>query len=328
VVPRVLGAPVNVQVDAAIDPVTDGQVGPYRLIRMLGNPPKPSVFLAVHRRLGQVRAVRVLAPQSSQTKGRWAKRFASEARAAMQLRHPGILQLFDYGTLATGGAFVAMEYVEGEPASRWLRRMGRLSEQPLLAAALVGAVADALAHAHARGIVHRDVEPENILLVPDPDDRQKFTVKVLELGVTRILRGIPADELTAGNPRYRAPEQWLTGRLADERADIYALGCMLFELIAGRVPFASGQDCELMHAHLYTAPPDLRSFAPRAPAEIERLVARMLAKAPQRRHQTMEEVVMAVELILSCRRWRFGELLRAPPTCAVSSDSTLAPAEE
>jgi serine/threonine-protein kinase len=293
-------------------------VGPYRLLRSLGKGGMAEVFLAVHRHLGHVRAVKVLWPEESPARVALAKRLLTEARATSRLHHPAIVEVFDCDTLPGGGAFIAMEYLQGEAAGTWLGRTGPLVSHPLLAAALIGVVADALGHAHGQGIVHRDVKPDNLVLVPADGARLRFSVKVLDFGIAKMLYEQPLVvtrvDRALGTPYYMAPEQWFGGgSVIDARTDIYSLGCVFFEVLAGRPPFDAEDSLAMMHAHVEQAPPALRDLAPEVPAPLEALVAHMLAKAPEDRPQTMAEVVAALEAYLARHRPAFDELLRAPP---------------
>src|SRR6185503_12835209 len=112
----------------------------------------------------------------------------TEARAMARLRHPGIVEVYECDTLPGNSAFMAMEHLAGQPVSQWLRRCGGLKQHPALAAALVGAVADALAYAHEHAIVHRDIKPENLFVIPDPAGGGKFRVKILDFGIAKLLR--------------------------------------------------------------------------------------------------------------------------------------------
>jgi eukaryotic-like serine/threonine-protein kinase len=311
---------------SAVHPQTDlvqgglapsGEVGPYRLLRSLGNGGMAEVFLAQHRHLDQVRAVKVIRPEISRRPG-LVDRLLIEARATARLHHPGIVNIFDCDTLPSGGAFITMEYLDGEPAARWLDRIGSLSRDPHLAAAMVGVVADALAHAHSQGVVHRDIKPDNLFLVPDPTDEGRFSIKVLDFGVAKLLREESVfstqQGCVVGTPMYMAPEQWHAGAGAiDCRTDIYSLGCLFFELLAGRPPFAEGGGVEIMRAHLVETPPVIRALAPDVPAAIEELLVRMLAKSPENRPDTMADVLLALEAILGKSPAELGSMLRTPP---------------
>src|SRR5688572_24743671 len=274
------------------------------------------VFLAVHRHLGHVRAIKVLWPEESEARAALAKRLLTEARATVRLRHPAIVEVFECDTLPGGGAFITMEYLQGEPAGTWLERTGALATHPQLAAALIGVVADALGHAHGHGIVHRDVKPDNLVLIPDETDRQKFRVKVLDFGIAKMLNEQPLVVTRAdraiGTPYYMAPEQWFGNGIVDARTDVYSLGCLFFEVLTGRPPFDHDEGVAMMHAHLEEPPPDVRSRAPETPQPLAALVTQMLAKSPDDRPQTMIEVVTALEAYLERYRHGFDELLLAP----------------
>jgi serine/threonine protein kinase len=302
------------------------EVGPYRLLRRLGKGGMAEVFLAVHRHLGHVRAVKVLWPEESEVRAALAKRLLTEARATSRLRHPAIVEVFECDTLPGGGAFIAMEYLQGEPAGTWLLRTGALATHPQVAAALIGVVADALAHAHGLGIVHRDVKPDNLVLIPDEVDRMKFRVKVLDFGIAKMLNEQPLVVTRAdraiGTPYYMAPEQWFGTGIIDARTDIYSLGCVFFEVLAGRPPFDREDGMAMMHAHLEDEPPGLRSVAPETPEPLADLVHQMLAKSPDDRPQTMTEVVTALERYLERYRQGFDELLQAPAGFPVASGSS------
>jgi serine/threonine-protein kinase len=316
---------VDPQPTSPTDPLIAGsEVGPYRLVQSLGKGGMAEVFLAVHRHLGHLRAVKVLQPDAADLHSARAKRLLTEGRAISRLRHPAIVQVFDCDVLPAGGAFIAMEHLQGEASGHWLERLGSLSGHPEVAAALVGVVADALAHAHGLGIVHRDVKPDNLFLLPDPQDPLRFSVKVLDFGVAKILNEKPLVKTrtgcAVGTPVYMAPEQWQGGAATiDHRSDIYSLGCVFYELLSGQVPFIREDGLQLMQAHLTETPSKIRALAPEVPPELEGLLERMLAKRPEDRPQTMDEVVAPLEAILERDRTRFPELLRAPESAPVAS---------
>jgi serine/threonine-protein kinase len=290
------------------------------------------VFLAVHRHLGHVRAVKVLSPHGPDAdRAELALRLITEARAMSRLRHPAIAEVYECDTLPSDGAFMAMEHLAGQPVADWLRRCGSLERHPALAAALVGVVADALAYAHEHGIVHRDIKPDNLFVIPDPAGEGRFRVKVLDFGIAKLLREKPlvATQVgfVVGTPFYLAPEGWYAGGNIDARTDIYSLGCVFFELLAGRPPFVAEDAVHLMNAHIHQAAPGLAALSPDVPPALAALVARMLAKDPADRPASMTEVVRALERFLGCGRKQFAERLRAPADLAieVSSGGELAP---
>jgi tRNA A-37 threonylcarbamoyl transferase component Bud32 len=300
------------------------EVGPYRLLALLGRGGMAEVYLAEHRHLAQVRAVKVLLPEVASRPG-VVSRLLTEARAIARLHHPSIVEVFDCDTLADGGAFIAMEYLRGESASRWLERAGALADRPELAAALIGVAAQALGFAHRRGVVHRDVKPENVFLTPAPGG-QRFALKILDFGVAKLV-GVESlartrDGVVVGTPLYMAPEQWRGAGEVDHRTDIYSLGCVLFELLSGHPPFFDGSNWDIMRAHLDDPAPSITTRAPRVPEPMARLIARMLAKPPADRPQSMEEVAGALASCVGTSPRRLGDLLEAPPRAPVGVGHT------
>jgi serine/threonine protein kinase len=292
-------------------------IGPYEVLGSLGRGGMAEVFKVEHRHLGQIRALKVLLPKIS-ARPEIVERLLAEARAMGRLRHPAIVEVFDCDVLEDGTAFIAMEYLRGEPLRLWVERTGKLAAHPMLAAAIVGRVAEGLAFAHAQGVVHRDLKPENVLLVPNEARANRFTVKILDFGVAKMLRDerprTPTLEgCVIGTPVCMAPEQWQPGGGTDHRADIYALGCLLFDLLCGRPPFPDNDDLALMRAHLDRPAPALRTIEAGLPAGFEQLISRMLAKSPDDRPQTVEEVLAALESLIGRKRRRWGELLQTPP---------------
>jgi serine/threonine protein kinase len=292
-------------------------IGPYKVMGSLGRGGMAEVFEAEHRHLGQIRALKVLLPEIS-ARPELVDRLLAEARAMARLRHPAIVEVFDCDVLPDGTAFIAMECLRGEPLRLWQERAGKLAEQPMLAAAIVGRIGEGLAFAHQQGVVHRDLKPENILLVPDPREKGAFAVKILDFGVAKMLRDerprTPTlDGCVIGTPVCMAPEQWRPGAEIDHRADIYALGCLFFETLCGRPPFLETDDVQIMHAHLEATPPSVRALEANLPAGFDGLISRMLAKAPEDRPQTVEEVLVDLEALIGLERSRWGSLLRTPP---------------
>jgi serine/threonine protein kinase len=298
------------------------EIGPYRLLGLVGRGGMAEVFMAEHRHLDQVRAVKILLPEISLRPG-VVERLLNEARATARLRHPAIVEVFDCDTLPQGGAFIAMEYLEGEPASSWLERAGPLGDRVELAAALIGTLADALAFAHRHGVIHRDLKPENFFLIPDAHHPWRFSVKVLDFGVAKLMNEEPLvrtrDGAVIGTPLYMAPEQWRPGVPTDHRTDVYSLGCVLFEVLSGRPPFAGVDTWDVMRAHLMDNPPDLGALAPRTPAPLIQLVERMLAKEPDARPQSMDEVATTLGALVGREPAQLSSLLQAPPHAPITA---------
>jgi serine/threonine-protein kinase len=212
---------------------------------------------------------------------RSAARFQQEAQILARLHHPNVITVFDSG--ADGGErFIVMELVEGPTLRELLDTEGRLA--PERAGEIASRLASALEFAHGKGVIHRDVKPSNVLLPPDGG------VKLADMGIARLLspEALTATLSVRGTAAYISPEQ-VRGDLVDSRADLYSLGCVLFEMLTGRTPF-EGDLAALSYAHTHSQAPRVRSINPAVPAAIDELLATMLEKDPARRPPTGEEV--------------------------------------
>jgi serine/threonine-protein kinase len=248
------------------------QIGPYLLQEPLGEGATAVVYRAVHAFLEREVALKLMPPEENPAV---IDRFLDEARLLSRLSHPGLVRIFDCGVLPQGGAFLAMELLEGEPLSRRLARLGRLPLTELVD--IIGQLAGALEVVHDAGLVHRDIKPSNIMLVGD-------RVKLLDFGVAKRLEARPrtAPGMLLGTPYYMSPEQCRGARHIDRRSDVYALGAVLFQMATGRPPFDKPTLAEVLEAHLVQAPP--RLGRPDLPARVAQVVARALAKSPDDRY--------------------------------------------
>jgi serine/threonine-protein kinase len=247
-------------------------VGHYRVVARLGRGGMGEVFLAEHPVVHKQVAVKVLPRAGEQAE----RRFRTEARALSELRHPGVVQLYDFGATDGGELYFTMERVEGRSLAELLEGLGKL---PLPRALRIAAdVAEALAAAHACGVVHRDLTPPNVMIVGDH-------VKVVDFGLAKLLDGgaRTAEGGALGTVEYMAPEQCEGRRDIDGRADVYALGCMLHEMLSGAPPF-QGEPAEVTRAQRLEPPPPVDG----APRQVAELVAKALAKAPGDRFASME----------------------------------------
>ncbi|MBX3193237.1 MAG: protein kinase [Labilithrix sp.] len=223
-----------------------------------------------------------------------AGRFLREAKNTARIQHENIIEVFDLGRDGTGDMFFVMELLEGESLSAKLRRETKLA--PETAIHILRQMCAALHVAHAAGIIHRDLKPANVMLVERAGDRNY--VKVLDFGVAKSYAPDQQTQLThtgmlVGTVEYMAPEQ-IMGRKVDGRTDIYALGCVMYRMFTGKAPFRDGGVPAMIHAHLNVVPKSVVELAPGLPAEIDRVVQRCLAKRPEQRYASMEELSTAL----------------------------------
>jgi serine/threonine protein kinase len=272
-----------------------GRIGKYELRERLGKGAFGVVFTARDPSLDRDVAIKVLRPNHLRNPT-IVQRFLQEARATARIAHPGIVTIHDCGQVETKAgptAFIAMELLFGESLTSRLVRCGRLAADH--AGEIVRQVASALDAAHRCDVLHRDLKPDNIYLVPDPAIPSGERVKVLDFGLAKLgTDGLTNVETVFGTPHYMSPEQCRSATQVDHRSDIYSLGCILFELVTGRVPF-EGDVGELVEFHQYAAPPRASSLAPDVPPMLDAMIAEMLAKDPMHRPQTMGAVRRALQ---------------------------------
>lgn len=274
-------------------------LGNYVVLDKLGQGGMGAVFKARHRRMGRVVCLKV--PHSACRRSpALLDRFRQEARTAAALAHPNIVVAHDADE-AEGIPFLVMEFVEGRDLAGLVARQGPLS--PKQAIGLVLQVAQALAYAHRRGVIHRDIKPHNLLL------DESGTVKILDLGLARFdsflapnpdattHASVTASGVIMGSVDYMAPEQALNGRLADQRSDIYSLGCTFYFLLMGKVLYAGETLMEKLVAHREQVIPSLATVAPESDAVFQRMVA----KSPAERYPSMTELVADLEAVKAGR---------------------------
>jgi serine/threonine-protein kinase len=221
------------------------------------------VYLARHVTLGRRAAIKVLRPALSSNQD-IVSRFFNEARAVTAVRHPGIVEVFDFGFLEDRTAYIIMEYLEGESLAARLRR-GRSTITVTLT--IVRAIARALQAAHEQGIVHRDLKPDNVFLVPDSELPSGERVKLLDFGIAKLAFGDGNASHTTtgtvmGTPTYMSPEQCRGAGSVDHRADLYSLGCVAYEMLCGQPPFvADGPGDARSGSREHRSPKVVRSIA-------------------------------------------------------------------
>jgi tRNA A-37 threonylcarbamoyl transferase component Bud32 len=263
------------------------RVGKYRLLNLVGQGATGKVYEALHPGLNRSVAVKMLSHELVYSE-QFRERFLEEARTVAGLTHPNIVQVFDTEA-AYGTWFIVMERLSGRDLSALLAARGALpAEEAMRVLRQVGA---ALAFAHSRGFVHRDVKPANVWVGDDG------SVKLMDFGLARPLpreqdgRGPRSVE---GTPQYLAPET-AVGREPDGRADIYALGVMAFELVSGRLPFLEEKVPELLRAHVRTPPPDVQALVPGLPAGLVEFIQGALAKRPADRLSDWGRILALLE---------------------------------
>jgi tRNA A-37 threonylcarbamoyl transferase component Bud32 len=270
--------------------------GTYRVVELIGEGATGEVYLVEHIHIGRREAIKVLRPEVA-ADDRLAARFRREARAINRLRHPNIIGIYDFGRLPDGRLYLTMEHASGETLDLLLRRHGRLDVVRSLH--LLHQLASAIDHAHSHGVVHRDLKPHNLVLV-DAGTKHDV-VKILDFGLAKVLN--PAgggDELTLrgeifGTAEYMAPER-LGGGPDDPRSDLYAIGCIAFELLTGKPPF-TGPRALVMAAHMQSAPPSLGRAFPGIPGVLDVIVQQLLAKDPAARLQNGRQLINALEQV-------------------------------
>ncbi len=274
-----------------------GRVARYRIVEKLGEGGMGIVHLAFDETLGRKVALKLLSPRLADDV-QFRERFMRESRLAAAIDHPNIIPVYEAGE-AEGRLFIAMRYVCGRDARELLAAEGSL--EPQRAVAIVDQVARALDAAHRAGLVHRDVKPANVMVDASEGAEHCY---LMDFGLTKNASSSSGYTQTGqfvGTLSYMAPEQ-IEGRPVDGRADLYALGCMLFECLAGCVPFRRDSDIATMYAHLHEPPPSLCAARPELPAEVDTVVARALAKAPGDRHASCAALIAEMRTALAGAR--------------------------
>ena len=296
----------------AIDPEDPAQLigqiidGRYRLTSLVGRGGMGAVFLAEHVTIRRPVAVKLLVPSLAAIP-ELARRFQREAFAIGRIDHPNCVTVLDFGKLETGSLYLVMEYLAGRSLAEAIEEEEQLS--PRRSLHIIRHVLRGLGHAHQAGIVHRDVKPENVILV-EHDGVPDFA-KILDFGIARVVGQTPPDVMEEGEerltqagiafgtPAYLSPEQAI-GDPVDQRADLYSATVMLFEMVTGRPPFYSPDKLELLGMHATRPPPRLRDVKPdlSVPPQLDELVARGLTKSPSGRFASADEYIAAIESTL------------------------------
>jgi serine/threonine protein kinase len=286
----------------------------YELTSLLGKGGMGAVYHARRVHIGDEVAVKVLLRQFVADSG-LIERFRREARAAAALRHPNVVVIYDYGEARKedAPAYIVMELVEGESLRQLLRQDGRLT--PERAVSLMRDICAGVGAAHRRQIFHRDLKPDNVIVLPPDEDRERETVKVVDFGIAKLRDASGVTTLTEtgvvmGTPHYMSPEQ-CRGEQLDARSDVYSLGAMLYEMLAGTPPFNASSLMGVLTKHITEAPPPLPTDAA-TPPTLTAVIMRSLAKDPDARPSDATELSRELraaedEMV----RWREAEAQRS-----------------
>jgi predicted ATPase/serine/threonine protein kinase len=312
------------EIDSLVGKILGGR---YRVDGLVGRGSMSVVFRATQLSLGRQVAIKLLRPDRI-SDPHAIERFRREALAVARLAHPNIVTIHHFDTEAEYGTYLVMELLEGETLRDVIEKEGALS--PETAVRLIRDVGSAVHAAHEAGLVHRDLKPENVFVVAE-DGRQ--IAKVLDFGIAKLreVDGRSVDALTAtghvvGTPYYMSPEQCLGDDL-DARSDVYALGCLLYELLAGRPPFVKGDAVAVMQAHVTAPPAPLKAIAPNTPTHLERAVHRALAKRVDDRFATALEFTSALDPLRDADHTTSGTRRTAPPAPGLARVSDVATRE-
>jgi len=273
----------------------------YRIDALVGIGGMGAVYGAHHLMINRRVAFKILQPNLTIGAKRLVALFQREAEMAGQLSHENIVDIKDAGSTPDGIAYIVMEWLEGHTLDDELDAERKLSFKR--AAEITRQIAAALDHAHSRHIIHRDLKPSNIMIIERADGSEQ--IKVVDFGIAKVASETTASPVSRlmGTPHYASPEQFRLGSHIDGRADIYSLGVMLYQMIAGELPFNAQTAQELIKMQSAELPPSIRQYRAETPAAIERLINRMLAKDPGQRPSTASEAVDAFERALSEPDW-------------------------
>src|ERR1043165_5708671 len=310
------GAPSAAEAQAAAE-MPKFLPGRYEPVRLLGLGGMGAVYHCLDKQLDRPVAIKVMTDKfRSSPQGE--TRFMREARAQAIVNHRNVSTILNFGVSPEGKLFLVMEYLEGEDLRNFLKKSGGKIE-PMLACELMRQALEGLHEAHTCGLVHRDIKPSNIMIIKD--HRGQPWVKILDLGLAKMVGG-QTDLMTItmdtanqliGTPAYMSPEQ-VAGSKVDSRADLYSIGVVFYEIIAGRLPFESETLPGWLYQHLHETPdkpsthnPDLLKYE-----QIEKIPMWMLAKKPEDRPQTAADIVTALKTVLAGKS--LGDTVPAPPT--------------
>src|SRR3954451_19933978 len=269
------------------------EIGGYRIVNLLGQGGMGVVYLADNVRNGQRVALKLLTPDLARSSG-FRERFVREAGYASSLRHPNVLEVYDAGE-QDGVLYIAMQYVEGEDLKALLVREGRLDARRTVG--LLGQVASALDAAHSTGLMHRDIKPGNVMIAAGQPEHCYLTDFGLSKNPSSDSIALTAQGEFVGTIDYTAPELVL-GKDADSRLDVYSLGCLFYECLAGQPPFPKERDVEVLYAHIQDPPPRVSAVRQDLPPALDDVIVKAMAKKPEDRFATCSAFIDAARTIV------------------------------
>src|SRR6266508_6469875 len=302
-------------------------IGKVRIERAIAKGGMAEVYLGTHLTLDRAVAVKVM-HNYVESDPDLQSRFEQEAKTVAGLRHPNIVQIFDFDT-AEGHPYIVMEYLMGPSLATYLRELHKRNQrlQPAQIARLLITIATALDYAHERGVIHRDIKPGNIILHNKADNisteepiTERTEAVLTDFGLVRIAQAVTqtASGSVSGTPAYMSPEQ-AQGLKVDHRSDIYSLGVVLYEMVAGRIPFEADTSWTLIFKHINEPPPPIANIQP----AVQKVIDHALAKKPEDRHQTARQLAAdymdAIGMIAEANTLRMS--LHATPSVAIVSRS-------
>jgi serine/threonine protein kinase len=274
-----------------IESLFDGQ---YKIISVIASGGMGTVYKAIKRSLLKTVAIKMLKTQD--TSNAMFARFKQEAYTASLLHHPNIIGIEDFGVTSDGQPFMVMDFIEGEDLNSMIKAQGKL--KPAEAVAIFVQIVDAMEHAHSKGILHRDLKPSNVMLANSPTPH---CVKIVDFGIAKFVSGVESQDLTQtgelfGSPYYMSPEQTVAKGI-DHRSDIYAVGCIMYEALAGQVPIAGNSPFETLMKQTSEKPIPIqeRNLRENISEGLQKLITKALEKDPNKRQQSMAELKSSLE---------------------------------